>query len=199
MTIPARIMAACVLVIGLAAGNWAYLLWPRWFGAEVLLPVKLQTRSGQSGGVFTDYPDARLQLDADNALKDRARTDATFTPVRSIGVVWDSRVGPKENAQILRRRTLFLQVRPSGKTLTSGDALSRVVSVSRTRVPDVMNLAVVVDGITLAAQADVHIAGGRVPVPQDLAIDQAVAILKVLPSGRHAIVGMIVGGKRVVF
>jgi hypothetical protein len=66
-------------------------------------------------------------------------------------------------------------------------------------VPDALNLRVEVSETNPSAQIVVNIAGGRLPLTKEAAVSPAAAILKVLPSGRHAIVGVITGGQRHYF
>lgn len=199
MTTGTRIAGAGAVVLAIAAGMWLYLLWPRWYGTEVLLPVELKARPGSTGGVFTSYPDSRLQLDATNTAAATGQTDVARVDVRSIGVVWDSRHAPRDEAARIRNRTVYLQLKPGGKTATTGEALSHPVSISTTRVADAINLRVQVGDSNPSAQINVDIAGGRLPLAAGQPLDHAAAILKVLPSGRHALVGISAGGIRTRF
>ena len=199
MTMRARVVGACSAVLAIALGLWLYLQWPRWYGTEVLLPVELKTEGAAPGAVVASYPDARLQLDASNTLEATGKTQMPRITVRSVGVVWDSRHDPTAEAASLRSRTVYVQVKTIDKTTTMGEALSHVVSISTTLVPEAINLRVQVTATNPSAQINLGIAGGRLPLAADTALAQAAAILKVLPSGRHAIVGVIAGGKRIYF
>ena len=199
MTLRGRVLGAGAAVLAIAAGMWLYLLWPRWYGTEVVLPVNLRAQGGSAGGVFTTYPDSRLQLDATNTLAADGQAAAAHVDVRSVGVVWDSRHEPRAEAARMRNRTVYLQLKTIDKTASTGEVLSHPVGISTTPVPDVINLRVRVVHANSAAQIDVDIAGGRLPLAPGLPLDHAAAILKVLPSGRHAIVGVIAGGKRIMF
>lgn len=194
MTLRARIGAAAVAIFLIASGAWLYQLWPRWYGAEVLLPVTLGTpRSGAD--VIATFPDSHLRLDAETLeVSDTVRVD-----VRSIGVVWDSRNDPTAEASRIRNRTVYLQMTTTDKKSGTGEALWHPVSISTTLVPDVVNLRVEVRESNRAGFIDVDIAGGRVPLQKSLVASPAAAILKVLPSGRHAIVGVIVNNTRVIW
>ena len=199
MTRRARIIGAGAAVLAIAAGLWLYLLWPRWYGTEVLLPVDLSVQPGGDGGVSASYPGSRLQLDVTNTLAAGGRTQVARVDVRSIGVVWDSRHAPRDEAARVRNRIVYLQLKPSGQTSSTGEALMRPVSISTTPVPDAVNLRVQVGYANTAGQIDVDIAGGRLPLDARQPLEHAAAILKVLPSGRHALVGIMTDGTRTRF
>lgn len=194
----ARIATAAVLVMAIASGVWLYLLWPRWYGTEVLLPVTLGARTG-AGDVIASYPDSRLRLDATNTQAANAKIETVLVDVRSVGVVWDSHNNPVDEASRLRNRIVYLQLKPTDQKSTSGEPLWHAVTISTTRVLDVVNLRVEVSETNTAAQIMVNIAGGRLPITKEAAVSPAAAILKVLPSGRHAVVGVISGGQRHYF
>lgn len=193
-----RIATAAVLVMAIASGVWLYLLWPRWYGTEVLLPVTLGVRNG-GGDVIASYPDSRLRLDATNTQAVDSKTENAQVDVRSVGVVWDSHNNPVEETSRLRNRIVYLQLKPTDKKSTSGEPLWRAVTISTTLVPDALNLRVEVSDTNPSARIMVNIAGGRLPITKEMAVSPAAAILKVLPSGRHAIVGVITGGQRRYF
>ncbi len=193
MTMPSRIVAAGAIVLGIALGLWIYLQWPRWYGAEVLLTFERSAGQVSPGPSFVSYPDTRLQLDATNTMPEAGQTNVKRITVRSIGVVWDSRNDPDDEASRLRNRRVYLQV-------TSERNLWRVVSVSTTLVPDVLNIAGQVEYANRAGQMDVNIAVGRLPIATTRAPEQAKAILRVLPSGRVGVIGIIqADGARVMF
>jgi len=193
-----RIATAAVLVMAIASGVWLYLLWPRWYGTEVLLPVTLGVRNG-GGDVIASYPDSRLRLDATNTQAVDSKTENAQVDVRSVGVVWDSHNNPVEETSRLRNRIVYLQLKPTDKKSTSGEPLWHAVTISTTLVPDALNLRVEVSDTNPSARIVVNIAGGRLPITKEMAVSPAAAILKVLPSGRHAIVGVITGGQRRYF
>lgn len=199
MTMRARIVAAGLVVLSIVGGLTLYLLWPRWYGVEVLMPVTLGTVGGPNGGLVTDFPDSRLQLDATNTLAASRSQRSPYVDIRSVGVVWDSRRDPREEAARLRHQIVYLQLKKTEAAAGTGEPLSRPFTISTTPVSGVTNLRVMIVSANSAAQVDVGISGGRLPLPQGAALDHAAAILKVLPSGRHAIVGVIAGGQRVVF
>lgn len=200
MTLRVRIIGAGLIVLAIIGGMKLYLLWPRWYGTEVLLPVTLGTRGG-SNMVMASYADSQLQLDATNTLSANIKQDIARVDVRSLGVVWDSRHDPVDEAGRIRNRTVFVQLKTIAATAGTGEALWRPVSISTTLIPGVMNLRVPVRSANASAQIGVGIAGAGaiLPLRSDTPHDHASAILKVLPSGRHAIVGVIAGGTRVMF
>jgi len=201
MTCRARIIGAGLIVLALVGGLKLYLLWPRWYGTEVLLPITLASRGNGAATPMASYPDSRLRLDATNTHAVSAKVENVLVDVRSVGVVWDSRHAPAEEASQLRARTVYLQLKATETKAATGEALWHPVSISTTPVPDVVNLRVTVTSANEAAQVNVHIAGAGtiLPLKPGAALDHAAAILKVLPSGRHAMVGVVAGGVRVMF
>ena len=194
MTLRARIIGAGVVVLATAAGVWLFLQWPRWYGTEVLLPIDVIAQPGVSDDAMASYPDSHLQLDVAHTLAAGGPAEIARVDVRSIGVVWDSRREPRDEAARIRNRTVYLQLTLSGKVASTGEPLWHPASISTTRVADAINLRVQVIGANPAGQLDVDIAGGRLPRAAGQSRQRAVAILKVLPSGRHALVGISVGG-----
>jgi len=201
MTLRARIIGAALIVLTLAGSLELYLLWPRWHGTEVLLPITLGSRGGGGSMVTAFYPDSRLRLDATNTQAVNNKIENALVDVRSIGVVWDSRRPPQDEAGRIRSRTVYLQLKTIDSKATTGEALSHPATISTTLVPGVINLRVRVTSANEAAQINVGISGGGtiLPMTPGMKLDHAAAILKVLPSGRHAMVGVVAGGVRVMF
>jgi hypothetical protein len=200
MTLRARIIAAGLIVLAIVGGLKVYLLWPRWYGTEVLLRITLGARGG-SEGVVAYFPDSRLRLDATNTQAANGKVEGALVEVRSLGVVWDSHHAPAEEAGRIRNRSVYLQLKFADTRAATGEALSRPVTISTTLVPGVLNLRVEVTSANTAAEINVGItgAGAFLPLKPGTAIDHASAILRVLPSGRHALVGVIAGGARIVW
>ena len=200
MTLRARIIAASLIVLAIVGGLKLYLSWPRWYGTEVLLPVTLGVH-GNGGIITASYPDSRLRLDATNIQAASAKIEVALIDVRSLGVVWDSRHEPALEAGRIRNRTVYLQLKTIGTTAATGEALSHVATISTTLVPGVINLRVEVTNANASAQITVGIAGSNtiLPLKPGAALDHGAAILRVLPSGRHQLVGVIAGGVRVMF
>ena len=199
MTLRARIIGAGGVVLAAATGVWLFLQWPRWYGTEVLLPIDVIAQPGVSASAMASYPDSHLQLDVAHTLAAAGPADVARVDVRSIGVVWDSRREPRDEAARIRNRTVYLQLKPSGTVASTGEPLWHPASISTTRVADAINLRVRVIGANPAGQLDVDIAGGRLPLAAGQSRQRAAAILKVLPSGRHALVGIITNGGRSPF
>lgn len=170
MTLRARIIAAGVVILLMASGVWLYLQWPRWYGTEVVLPVTVRSNSASGGYVFVEYPDAKIKMDA----------------MRTVGVVWDTRLDLDQRVSQIRNRIFFLQLKPTA-AIAEGRALWHPVSISDTPIRDAVNLRVRVINADRDGALDLEIASNRIPMTATPIPNQAAVVLKVLPSGRHAL------------
>jgi hypothetical protein len=207
------------MVLVIIVAYWLYAAWPMWRGTEVYLPVL--TRAQGNGTVWLEFPDQRLDPGFPGVTRPTTPGDAVFVPVRAIGNLWDAKAQFERNRQQLLGRTLFVQVQPAGSPITGGWTAWRPVSVSDGLIAGEVNLRAQVQSVDPGGRLQMRFAVQATHLPPDLAgsrqtadwkkapvgpggavrdvepITSAYAVLKVLPSGRHAVVAMIVAGKRV--
>jgi hypothetical protein len=210
------IAAAGVIAIVVTSAHAAYRFWPVTHGTEICVPAALLGQPADVAMVAIQLPIARIELDLPHA--EPAVTE-TFERVRRIGGWWITGGAALANAQKLRGRPLYLQLTPGQPLWAGGPVEMRPSTVSDSAIVGATNLAGTVrrvreDGYIwldfpfgwigvprdVAARARPPLAPGRRandPGPIPPAADPGVfAVLRVLPSGRAALVGVIVDGTR---
>jgi hypothetical protein len=136
-----------------------------------------------------DWPSGRVLLAIPNAEADDSPIPAH--EVREIGPVWPATTNPVRGARLMHGRTLYLQVERRA-TAEGGSALAEPVSISTTPVAGATNLRVRVTKATPSGRLYLAIGPGVYPAPSTLAPDAlTAAVLRVLPSGRFAMVGLV--------
>jgi hypothetical protein len=188
VSVRARILIAGMVVLLMAAGVCVYLQWPRWYGTEILLPATVRINSGNDGYVSVDYPDAKVKIDALPVMENAAPGKGGYVPIRTVGVVRDSRIDPDQQVAQIRNRAFFLQLKPTDAHASDGRAMWHPVSISDTPIRDAVNLRVRVLRAERNGELDLEIASDRLRLSSPPSGDQVAVILKVLPSGRHAVV-----------
>ncbi len=184
MTLRARVWLSLVIVLLVGAGEWCYLGWPRWFGIEMRVPVRIGSRAGSRADPAPFYPEFSLQIQAANTTSVPGRSPVEATVVPWLGDVWDEHVPAQTAAARLHGRTAYLQM--SGAS--GQDPLWRVKSISLAPVPGASNLRVHINAASSSGHIAVDIYQG-VPSAADIAEGHA-ALLRVLPSGRAALVAI---------
>lgn len=213
------IIVALCLAILVTGSHAAYRWWPALRGTEILMPAALFKQPSGFNLVLVQLPIARVELDVAHG---GPSLNEAFVSVRRAGDWWIETDGPRKNSRVLRGQQLYLQLVPGGAALMGGASEMRADSVSDAPVAGAMNLAGRVrrvrdDGYLwldysvgwIAVSADVAAHArpldmtdaepprrpGLRPVPP--ATDPGVyAILRVLPSGRAALTGLIVNSTR---
>lgn len=195
-----RILLAGAAVLTMLAVLWVFLAWPRWYGAEIHVPVHLDVAVGAPDMSRAHFPDSRLQMDATHVLPPPARQrpgseqESARINLRSIGVVWNSTNDPTEESFRLHNMTVYLQMQR--------DDVSGVwhpVSISTTLVSGATNIRTRINYANASGQVDVDLDAFRVPVSADRTRQPSSAILMILPSGRYALVGIVLDGERRMF
>lgn len=179
------------------------------------------------GYVLLDLPAERLRLEVpDGPLAVPLQNAATepkaelFQPVRRAGAERES-VGQRQaSVSGLRGRDLFVQLEPDRPVWPDGPASLRPVSVSDVRITGATNLAGHVIRVDEGGRLRLTFGSHQMPVPPDVgarakALDivrepnrpptargraadpGTFAIFRVLPSGRAALAGLLVDGKRI--
>ena len=195
-----RILLAGAAVLMMVAVLWVFLQWPRWYGTEIHVPVRLDVASGAPDMSWAHFPDSRVQLDATHVLPPPARPrpgsdqESPRINLRSIGVVWNSANDPTEESFRLHNMTVYLQMERDDER-----GVWHPVSISTALVPGATNIRTRINYANASGHVDVDLDALRVPLSADGKRQSSSAILKVLPSGRHALVGIVIGGERRMF
>lgn len=194
MTLRARIIAACAAALAIATGLWLYAEWPRWFGREIVVAVNISNRQGPNGQAILSYEDSRLHL-ADVPV--RGNPAVPRIEVRQIGSLPGATAEPGAAQPELRNATVYLQMVISDGAASDSAPRWHPVSISAVPQENALNLRATIRSADNAGQLDVAFAPALAPVAiQQMAHPRMSAILKVLPSGRAALVGVIDGNQR---
>lgn len=191
MTLRLRALIAGAAVMTMAVSVWTYLMWPCWYGTNVVLPVVFQNDNFGNGQLYLVYPDAKLKIESPNTNPQANYHAGGFAPIRSVGVVWDPHRDPLEVATAMRHRTLFLQLKQTEKLAANGDQIWHPVSVSATPITGVVNLRVRVAAANSAGEFEVEIARDHIPMSSAPTVKDGAIWFKVLPSGRAALIAPI--------
>lgn len=211
------IVVAGVVAAIVTASHAAYRWWPVTRGAEICVPAALYRQPVSVGVVMVRLPIAQIELDVPHTAP--AVTEE-FVAVRKIGGWWIAGGDARANARALRGRRLYLQL-VSGQPVGPGSpAEARAVSVSDAPIDGALNLAGTVSrlredgyvwldfsigwiGVPRAVEASARSLEAAGPVrvatggPMPRAAEPGVyAVLRVLPSGRAALTGVVVKGER---
>jgi len=209
------IAAAGVLALVVTSAHAAYRSWPVTHGTEIVVPAAIYAQPADVAMVAVALPFARIELDVPH--KTPAVTE-TFERVGHAGAWWTTGGDDRANSRRLQGRPLYLQLTAAAPLWPGGPVEMRSSTVSDTVVGGAMNLA----GTVYRVQEDGYLwlafPFGSIGVSRDVAAharplvtprpraanatpqpasDPGVyAVLRVLPSGRAALVGVIVNGTR---
>jgi hypothetical protein len=222
MNAPARITLAGLTALSLTGAHAVYRGWPARLGVEIYVPVSMypagEGDSGAARSIGIDIPAERLRFDVPRA--DNEPQAELFQSVRLAGALPVSGGEGEGRVPRLRGRDLFVQVEPNEPLWPDGPMSVRPVSVSDARIAGATNLAGHVTRqdergriwltfgsheltvpAAIAARAkplDVRRAPNRPPAAMGREPDPGTfAIFRVLPSGRAALTGLVVDGKRI--
>lgn len=216
MSAPSRLALAGVFAMLLIASHFAYRAWPAWRGVEVYVPVAIvPSVPARAGYIRLDVPAERVRIEA--AHPEDAVPREPFETVRRIGDWWGPPGQTDVSAWRLRGRRLFVRLQPAEAMWPGGPQWMRATEVSDMPGASAMNVAatvrrvgrlwlsfgshelVVPPGVAARARARITVREpGRGPVMVGRAADPGVfAVLRVLPSGRAALAGLIVDGARI--
>lgn len=209
------ILAAGLVAIMTTSAHALYRSWPVTHGTEIVVPAALFGQPADVAMVGVGLPLARLELDVPHTAP--AITE-TFEPVRRIGGWWTTEGEKGVNQKKRHGRPLYLQLTAGQPLWPGGPAAMLPATVSDTVVDGAINLAGVVARVREDGYVWLDFPFGLVGVPRDVAAharplvpsprvsatgqippaaDPGVfAVLRVLPSGRAALVAVIVNGTR---
>ena len=216
MTDARGIAGAGAIALVVTGAHAAYRSWPVTQGTEMFVPAAVVRLEGGQGLVAVQLPVARIELDVPHtppAVHD------SFASVQRIGEWWVADGGARANGRRLRGRPLYLQLAPGPPLWAGGPGEMRPSTVSDAPVSGAINLAGTVTSVREDGYIWLDFAFAPIAVPRDVAssarppvspgprrtdagpippgADPGVAaVLRVLPSGRSALAGVIVNGTR---
>lgn len=214
MSAAMRSLLAGLVALALVVSHLAYRAWPGWFGTEIYLPVSMHPVNPPSfGNVGIDFPAERLRLDVPRG--------ASEAPAELFQLVHGAGFGIEAAAvRRMRGHDLFVQLEPDQPLSPAGPVSMRPVGLSHTPIAGVTNVAGRVTRVETDGRLWLNFGSHQLPVPPDIAgrarpleiirepyrlpevksraADPGTfAILRVLPSGRAVLAGLIVDGRRV--
>lgn len=214
---PRGILVAGAIAIAATGAHAAYRAWPAAYGTEVHVPAALVRLPGDLGLVSVQLPLTRLALDVPHK---QPPSGESFEAVRRIGRWWIDDAPAGVNARRLRGHTVYLQLLPGSPLWPGGPVQMRGSTISNAPAEGAINLAGIVTGVNDDGYVWVDFSFGPIAVPSAVAAaarpvtpgggprhatgpptqpatDAGVAaLLRVLPSGRAALTGVIVNGTR---
>lgn len=215
MTDTRGILIAGALALIVTASHATYRTWPARHGTEIIVPAAIHAQAAGLAMVSIELPLSRIELDVPH------RTPAvteTFARVGLVGTWWTADGDDKANRRRLTGRPLYLQLTPAGPTRPGGPVAVQPSTASDQPVAGAVNLATTVMRVREDGYLWLGFPFGPIGVPHEVAMharpptpprprladatplpaaDPGVyAVLRVLPSGRAALVGVIVNGAR---
>ena len=184
-----RILLAAIVTLGLGAGTFVYEAWPSWYGQEITLQGLLGSKDKRSGRASIEFMAQRLRVEGPGTVADDFLVPAYL--VKQIDTVWPAGDDPARSARLMQRRVLYVQMERQGADVgpSQPEGPYVPVSVSRAPVAGAINLHARVVSAEPTGRFQIALAPPWIPIPPGL--DEAAfvsAVLRVLPSGRHAIV-----------
>ena len=216
MTSARGILMAGVTALVVTSVHAGFRFWPVARGTEIYVPAALVGQPVDLAQVVVQVPFARIELDLPHRAPD---VTETFERVRRVGRWWTTGGGRTANSRRLRGRALYVQLTAGRPLWPGGPAGMQPATVSDAIVNGAVNLAGVVTRVREDGYLWLDFALGPVGVPREIAtrarpsvppaprdgatlqmspaFDPGVfAVLRVLPSGRAALVAVIVNGQR---
>ena len=194
MTGARGIVAAGVIAIAVTGAHAAYRSWPMTHGTEIVVPAALVRLPFDPRLAGVQLPFARVALDVPHPA---TVPGGPFEPVPRLGDWWIAGGDTRANARRLRGRPLYLQLAQGPPLWTGGPVEMRPATISDALVEGAVNLAGIVTSVREDGYVWLDFSLGPIAVPGDAGKDaRASAVLRVLPSGRATLVGIIVNGTR---
>jgi hypothetical protein len=217
MTRARGIAVAGAFAVAVTGAHALYRSWPVTQGTEICVPAALFRQPVEVGVVMVRLPIARIELDVPHTTP--AVTE-TFEPARRLGEWWITGGDRSANGRARRGRPLYLQLESGEPAMPGGPAVMRPSTISDTVVTGAVNLEGIVTRVREDGYVWLDFPVGWIGVPPAIessarplfvpgqqrnadtgppppAADPDVyAVLRVLPSGRAALTGVIVKGVR---
>lgn len=199
MTDPRGIAAAGLFALAVTGAQGLYLSWPATHGTEIYMTATLVRQPARDEWVRVRLPIERIVTDrTESAAADRADRTERYEHVPRAGG-WIAGGDVRADALTLRGRPLYVQLTPGEPLWPGGPPAHRAVSVSNAPVSGATNIAGTVTSVREGGRLWLDFAIAPIAVPQEVAAapePRAFAVLRVLPSGRAALHGVIVNGER---
>lgn len=192
-TLTGRILLAALVTLGLGAGTLIHEAWPLWYGQEIALQGLLGPKDKRSGRASIEFLAQRVRVEGPGIVADDSPVPAYL--VKQVDTVWPAGDDPVQSARLLQGRVVYVQMERQsdgvGPSQTEGPYVP--VSVSRAPIAGAINLRGRVAGEPEPPQPTgrfvITLAPPQIPVPAGIDENMFVtAVLRVLASGRHAIV-----------
>lgn len=181
-TLTGRILLAALVTLGLGAGTLVHEAWPSWYGREISLQGLLGPKDKRSGRASIEFLAQRVRVEGPGIVADDSPVPAYL--VKQVDTVWPASDEPVQSARLLQRRVVYVQVEREGN-----EGPHVPVSVSRGPVAGAINLRARVTRAEPTGRFEITLAPPLIPIPAGIDENMFVtAVLRVLPSGRHAIV-----------
>jgi hypothetical protein len=216
VTDPRGIVAAGAIALCATGAHAAYSSWPAVRGTEIVVPAALVRQPVNMALVEVRLPLARIALDVPHTAPPAGDP---FEPVRRTGEWWAAGDGTRSHAQRLRGRPLYVQLSPGEPLSPGGPSTMRASTACDAAVSGAINVAGTVISVREDGYLWLDFGFAPIAVPSDVAANArpyvppgprrvdagpilpaadagVAAVLRVLPSGRVALVGVIVGGNR---
>ena len=196
MTGARGIAIAGLVALTVTSAHAIYRSWPATHGVEIAVPAALVRQPGGLEMVSVQLPLARIALDVPHT---GPAVTETFESVRRLGDWWVTGGDALVNMRRLRGRPLYLQLTAGQPAWPGGPAEMRPSTVSVSAVAGATNLAGVVSRVREDGYVWLDFSFGWISVPGPLppSTDPGVfAVVRVLPSGRATLTGVIVNGTR---
>lgn len=210
------IVAAGAIAVVLTGSHAAYFSWPSAYGTEIDVPAALVRQPTAMPLVDVQLPFSQIALDVPHTTP---AIEEPFVPLARIGNWWVAGGDEHAMARKLRGRPLFVQLEAGGPLWTGGAPGMRARSVSDAAVSGATNLEGTVTSVREDGYLWVDFGFAPIAVPREVAdaarpfvefgprrartgpvppaVDPGVAaVLRVLPSGRATLAGVIVFGRR---
>ena len=175
-----RILLAALVTLGLGAGTLIHEAWPSWYGQEIALQGLLGPKDKRSGRASIEFLAQRVRVEGPGIVADDSPVPAYL--VKQVDTVWPAGDDPAQSARLMQRRVVYVQVERQGE-------VDVPVSVSRGPIAGAINLRTRVTEAEPTGRFVIALAPPLIPIPAGIDENMFVtAVLRVLPSGRHAIV-----------
>ncbi len=193
MTDARGIVAAGATALVISGAHAIHRAWPAARGTEIHVAATLTREAYNAGLVRVRLPFERIELDVPRTA---AAPEEPFVPLPRSGDWWVTGGDPRANSRRLRGRPLYVQLTPGPALFPGGPAEMRASTVSATPVSGAVNLAGIVTSVREEGYVRLDFAFAPVALPSAVRAGAAAAILRVLPSGRAVLTGILVDGRR---
>lgn len=200
MTDQRGIAAAGLIALVVTGAQGLYLSWPATHGTEIYMTAVLARQPAGDEWVTVRLPIARIVTErTEGSAADRAEATESYEYVPRVGDWWIGGGDIRANARKLRGRPLYVQLTPGEPLWPGGPPAMRALSVSNRPVSGAMNIAGTVTMVREGGRLWLDFAIAPIAVPKEVAAAAAprvFAVLRVLPSARAALHGVMVNGAR---